>query len=219
MFCHILTYILQTIHICVDDLRESAEEIQISQRSNTGLREHFIRKWTTWGRCVCCKEHWRTNLATAPPLGVAVSVAKNTEGPTFHLILSLINLRIWKRFFFLFFFFFVQVEGGKSMYSTAKGLWAEEGYSFLYKGVTARIMASVPSSMVIIICYETVKRLSVRTDIQHWASQSFICMNDHEIIFYSPHLPCSLFFLRSLSLTCLDKISGLRVIYSHDVNI
>ncbi|XP_065187015.1 mitochondrial substrate carrier family protein J-like [Sycon ciliatum] len=57
----------------------------------------------------------------------------------------------------------LQVEGSRSGWKTVQTLWREEGPRWLARGVVARIMSAVPSGAVIIVSYETVKRLSVRT--------------------------------------------------------
>uniref|UniRef100_A0A7S4NRY9 Mitochondrial carrier protein n=2 Tax=Guillardia theta TaxID=55529 RepID=A0A7S4NRY9_GUITH len=62
----------------------------------------------------------------------------------------------------------LQVEGhprdGSNLRTTLRHLWCQEGPKSLLKGVQARIMASVPSSIMIVTVYELVKRLSKRTD-------------------------------------------------------
>jgi len=45
---------------------------------------------------------------------------------------------------------------------TLASLWKEEGPRSLMKGVQPRIMATVPSSIMIITCYELVKEWSVK---------------------------------------------------------
>eukprot|EP00050_Salpingoeca_kvevrii_P010647 m.9617 g.9617 ORF g.9617 m.9617 type:complete len:323 (-) comp2993_c0_seq2:151-1119(-) len=53
--------------------------------------------------------------------------------------------------------------------STLRQLVAEDGWSGLNKGMTARILHMAPSSIIMIISYEWVKRLSLRKDIDHTA--------------------------------------------------
>lgn len=60
----------------------------------------------------------------------------------------------------------LQVEGrikdGNSLASTLRLMWREEGPMSLFKGLGARLLASVPSSIMVITVYELVKRLSLR---------------------------------------------------------
>ena len=60
----------------------------------------------------------------------------------------------------------LQVDGsvhdGKSLRSTLLSLWREEGAGSFLKGVSARIFATVPSSVLIITVYELVKKLSLK---------------------------------------------------------
>ncbi|XP_051740091.1 solute carrier family 25 member 44a [Ctenopharyngodon idella] len=65
----------------------------------------------------------------------------------------------------------VQVEGRSSVIETFKQLMAEEGVWGLTKGLSARIISSMPTSVMIVIGYETLKRLSLRpelVDSRHW---------------------------------------------------
>lgn len=65
----------------------------------------------------------------------------------------------------------VQVEGRSSVMETFKQLLAEEGVWGLTKGLSARIISSLPTSVMIVIGYETLKRLSLRpelVDSRHW---------------------------------------------------
>ncbi|XP_040188220.1 solute carrier family 25 member 44 [Rana temporaria] len=65
----------------------------------------------------------------------------------------------------------VQVEGKSSIINTFKQLMAEEGPWGLTKGLSARIISSTPSTMVIVVGYETLKKLSLRpemVDSRHW---------------------------------------------------
>lgn len=64
-----------------------------------------------------------------------------------------------------------QVEGRSSVIETFKQLLAEEGAWGLTKGLSARIISSTPTSVMIVIGYETLKRLSLRpelVDSRHW---------------------------------------------------
>lgn len=60
----------------------------------------------------------------------------------------------------------LQVEGraqdGSTLRSTLVDVWTKEGPGSLMKGVSARIMATIPASVLIISVYELVKRLSVK---------------------------------------------------------
>lgn len=65
----------------------------------------------------------------------------------------------------------VQVEGKSSIINTFKQLMAEEGPWGLTKGLSARIISSTPSTIVIVVGYETLKKLSLRpelVDSRHW---------------------------------------------------
>ncbi|KAB5565925.1 hypothetical protein PHYPO_G00247110 [Pangasianodon hypophthalmus] len=61
----------------------------------------------------------------------------------------------------------VQVEGRSSVMETFKQLMAEEGMWGLTKGLSARIISSMPTSILIVIGYETLKRLSLRPELVH----------------------------------------------------
>ncbi|XP_028814711.1 solute carrier family 25 member 44a [Denticeps clupeoides] len=65
----------------------------------------------------------------------------------------------------------VQVEGRTSITDTFKQLLAEEGAWGLTKGLSARIISSTPTAVVIVVGYETLKRLSLRPELvesRHW---------------------------------------------------
>ncbi|XP_054896141.1 solute carrier family 25 member 44a [Poeciliopsis prolifica] len=65
----------------------------------------------------------------------------------------------------------VQVEGRTSVIETFKQLLAEEGVWVMTKGLSARIISSMPTSVLIVVGYETLKRLSLRSDLietRHW---------------------------------------------------
>jgi len=57
----------------------------------------------------------------------------------------------------------LQIEGGTSILLTAKTLYSEEGLRAVFKGLSARIMSTIPTSLIIIVGYETVKKLSLKT--------------------------------------------------------
>eukprot|EP00049_Salpingoeca_infusionum_P008981 m.148985 g.148985 ORF g.148985 m.148985 type:complete len:337 (+) comp14197_c0_seq4:455-1465(+) len=63
----------------------------------------------------------------------------------------------------------LQVDGrrgdGLSFTRVTKMLFAEEGWRGFYKGVTARMMYMGINSVMMIGCYETVKRISLRSDL------------------------------------------------------
>ncbi|XP_051917106.1 solute carrier family 25 member 44a isoform X1 [Hippocampus zosterae] len=61
----------------------------------------------------------------------------------------------------------VQVEGRSSVVETFKQLLAEEGLGAVTKGLSARIVSSTPTSVLIVVGYETLKRLSLRDDLVH----------------------------------------------------
>lgn len=65
----------------------------------------------------------------------------------------------------------LQVEGKSSIILTFKQLIAEEGPWGLTKGLSARIISATPSTIVIVVGYETLKKLSLRpelVDSRHW---------------------------------------------------
>lgn len=65
----------------------------------------------------------------------------------------------------------VQVEGRTSVIGTYKQLLVEEGAYGLTKGLSARVISSMPTSVLIVVGYETLKRLSLRADLiesRHW---------------------------------------------------
>lgn len=64
-----------------------------------------------------------------------------------------------------------QVEGRSSIIETFKQLLAEEGVWIMTKGLSARIMSATPTSVLIVVGYETLKRLSLRAELiesRHW---------------------------------------------------
>ena len=63
------------------------------------------------------------------------------------------------------FCFFFKVGGGKSTYviHMFRTLLQEEGPTGLTKGLSARMLSMVPSSVIMVLGYETVKRLSLKT--------------------------------------------------------
>ncbi|KAA8590297.1 hypothetical protein FQN60_014231 [Etheostoma spectabile] len=65
----------------------------------------------------------------------------------------------------------VQVEGRSSVVETFKQLLAEEGVWGMTKGLSARIISSTHTSVLIVVGYETLKRLSLRAELvesRHW---------------------------------------------------
>ncbi|XP_010874304.2 solute carrier family 25 member 44 [Esox lucius] len=65
----------------------------------------------------------------------------------------------------------VQVEGRSSIIETFKQLLAEEGFWGMTKGLSARIISSIPTAIVMVLGYETLKRVSLRpelVDSRHW---------------------------------------------------
>lgn len=57
----------------------------------------------------------------------------------------------------------IQVGGSRSIVTTLKTLWQEEGLGMFKKGLSARMMHVSGSSLLMIVGYETVKKLSVKT--------------------------------------------------------
>ncbi|XP_017313789.1 solute carrier family 25 member 44b isoform X1 [Ictalurus punctatus] len=65
----------------------------------------------------------------------------------------------------------VQVEGRTSVIETFKELLREEGFWGMTKGLSARIISSTPTAIVMVVGYETLKKLSLRpelVDSRHW---------------------------------------------------
>ncbi|XP_033841758.1 solute carrier family 25 member 44-like [Periophthalmus magnuspinnatus] len=65
----------------------------------------------------------------------------------------------------------IQVEGRSSVVDTFKQLISEEGFWGLTKGLSARIISSAPTAIVMVVGYETLKKLSLRpelVDSRHW---------------------------------------------------
>ncbi|CAL8243984.1 unnamed protein product [Lota lota] len=65
----------------------------------------------------------------------------------------------------------VQVEGRSSIVETFKQLMAEEGSWGMTKGLSARIISSAPTAIVMVVGYETLKKVSLRpelVDSRHW---------------------------------------------------
>ena len=65
--------------------------------------------------------------------------------------------------FVIIIFFPMQLEVTKSISGTIRKLWKEEGIAFLKKGLSARIISTAPTSAILVISYEWVKRMSLRT--------------------------------------------------------
>lgn len=64
-----------------------------------------------------------------------------------------------------------QVEGRSSVVETFRQLMREEGGRGLTKGLSARIVSSLPTSLLVVLGYETLKRLSLRAELihsRHW---------------------------------------------------
>ncbi|XP_063044962.1 solute carrier family 25 member 44 isoform X2 [Engraulis encrasicolus] len=65
----------------------------------------------------------------------------------------------------------VQVEGRSSITRTFKQLIKEEGFCGMTKGLSARIISSTPTAIVMVVGYETLKKVSLRpelVDSRHW---------------------------------------------------
>ncbi|XP_034431542.1 solute carrier family 25 member 44-like [Hippoglossus hippoglossus] len=65
----------------------------------------------------------------------------------------------------------VQVEGRNSVIETFRQLIKEEGFCGLTKGLSARIISSTPTAIVMVVGYETLKKMSLRpelVDSRHW---------------------------------------------------
>jgi len=46
--------------------------------------------------------------------------------------------------------------------ATVQRLWAEEGVAFVKKGLSARIWSTAPTSAILVVSYEWVKRMSLK---------------------------------------------------------
>ncbi|XP_077421044.1 solute carrier family 25 member 44-like [Vanacampus margaritifer] len=65
----------------------------------------------------------------------------------------------------------VQVEGRNSITETFRQLIKEEGFWGMTKGLSARIISSTPTAIVMVVGYESLKKLSLRpelVDSRHW---------------------------------------------------
>ncbi|XP_043536092.1 solute carrier family 25 member 44a [Chiloscyllium plagiosum] len=65
----------------------------------------------------------------------------------------------------------VQVGGRSSIIGTFKHLLREEGPLGLTKGLSARILSSAPTTLLLVIGYETLKKISLRRELmesRHW---------------------------------------------------
>ncbi|XP_077451222.1 solute carrier family 25 member 44b [Stigmatopora argus] len=65
----------------------------------------------------------------------------------------------------------VQVEGRSSITETFRQLIKEEGLWGMTKGLSARIISSTPTAIVMVVGYESLKKLSLRpelVDSRHW---------------------------------------------------
>ncbi|KTF79734.1 hypothetical protein cypCar_00016228 [Cyprinus carpio] len=63
------------------------------------------------------------------------------------------------------------VEGRTSVTGTFNQLIREEGFWGMTKGLSARIISSAPTAIVMVVGYETLKKLSLRpelVDSRHW---------------------------------------------------
>ena len=57
------------------------------------------------------------------------------------------------------------MEGGLSILETVRSLLDEEGAWGFSKGLSARIISSIPTAIVIVVGYETLKKLSLRAEL------------------------------------------------------
>ncbi|XP_007906200.1 solute carrier family 25 member 44 [Callorhinchus milii] len=65
----------------------------------------------------------------------------------------------------------VQVEGKTSLIETFKQLVVEEGTWGITKGLSARIISSTPTTLALVIGYETLKKISLKPELieyRHW---------------------------------------------------
>ncbi|XP_078056265.1 solute carrier family 25 member 44a [Mustelus asterias] len=65
----------------------------------------------------------------------------------------------------------VQVEGKSSIIRTFEQLLKEEGPLGLTKGLSARILSSAPTTLLLVVGYETLKKVSLRQELvgtRHW---------------------------------------------------
>ncbi|XP_022084594.1 solute carrier family 25 member 44-like isoform X2 [Acanthaster planci] len=59
----------------------------------------------------------------------------------------------------------LQVTGGTSILGTFRRLLQEEGISGFKKGLSARLLSTIPAGFVIAVSYETLKRLSIKPEV------------------------------------------------------
>ncbi|XP_033126200.1 solute carrier family 25 member 44-like [Anneissia japonica] len=64
----------------------------------------------------------------------------------------------------------LQVIGGDSIIGSFRELLHEEGVRGFTKGLTARYLASMPTSLVIVLGYETLKKISLRNELKELIS-------------------------------------------------
>ncbi|XP_077996849.1 solute carrier family 25 member 44-like [Glandiceps talaboti] len=102
--------------------------------------------------------YWQ-QLASIAPAGVPFIVLQAIAGPaagisaaTLTNPMDIIRTRL-------------QVSGGKSIIDTAVNLIRQEGFKGLTKGMTARYLSSAPASLIIIVSYETLKRISLKQEL------------------------------------------------------
>ncbi|XP_033624952.1 solute carrier family 25 member 44-like [Asterias rubens] len=61
----------------------------------------------------------------------------------------------------------LQVTGGDSIAGSFKRLYKEDGIMGFKKGLSARLISTIPAGLVIAVSYETLKRLSLRPELAH----------------------------------------------------
>ena len=57
----------------------------------------------------------------------------------------------------------LQLETSHTLKGTLTNLWREEGLAFLKKGLSARIISTAPTSAILVVSYEWIKRMSLKT--------------------------------------------------------
>ena len=97
-------------------------------------------------------------------------VQKQKRNSTIHITMScnclqLHAIQLQLRYCFCFavdVYILYQLEQNNSYKKTVTTFWKEEGFRGLYKGLSARLTASIPVSALLVISYEWVKRVSLK---------------------------------------------------------
>ena len=63
-------------------------------------------------------------------------------------------------------YLFLQLEVPSTFKGTVSKIWQEEGMRSLVKGLSARLMYSSPTSVILVSSYELMKRICAKKDVQ-----------------------------------------------------